>query len=242
MHKGIASEYKGEKLYKYYSYNDCIKKMFSPVTKGTLRYRRPDAFNDPYDCYIAFNNTGTIESVRKSEMETVYVCSLTTSYDNLLMWSHYASNHTGFVVEYDANELKKIKHEQIEMFSYVEYSNDIYYRNFLCCKNDTDKQIVNAIYHKPLCWSYENEVRSVIYDFGKEYVDIEVQNCISAIILGSMFIKELDDKLPCFLRTWNSKKKLYYMQLQSDKYKLEKRQDFKDEWFENEINCKNCRV
>lgn len=238
MSKGIAKKYTGEKLYKYYSYNDCIKEMFSPVTKETLRYRNPNTFNDPYDCYIAYNNGTEIKSVKKAQMETVYVCSLTTSYDNLLMWSHYASSHTGFVVEYDVKELKKIKHRQMEIFSYVEYSNEIPYRVFFSSENNNNNQIVQAVYHKPECWEYEKEVRSVIYDLDKDYVDINVQGCISAIILGSQLMGKFGGKLPYFLQTWKSENRLFYMQLEADKYNLKKCSDFKDEWFDNEYNCK----
>ena len=232
MFSGIVDEYNGDKLYKYYSYSDCIAEMFAPVINMTLRYRNPGSFNDPYDCAIAAKINGEIQSIRSAEMSGVYVCSLTTSFDDILMWSHYASKHEGFVVEYDVKELKKINYQQMETFSKISYSDDISLRNLL--SSNSDKEIVKAIYHKAGCWCYENEIRSVIYGMESEGpIDIKLEcDCISGIFLGSGFLKRRNGKIPPFLQRWNKDKKLYYMQLSYDKYKLEKRQDILDEWFE----------
>ncbi|WP_277056807.1 DUF2971 domain-containing protein [Treponema socranskii] len=209
-----------------------MEEMFAPVLNMTLRYRNPNSFNDPYDCYIAAKLDGEIQPIRSAG---VYVCSLTTSFDDMLMWSHYASNHGGFVVEYDAKELKKIDKYQMESFSKVSYSDDILLRNLLSSNNDnSNKEIVEAIYHKARCWSYENEIRSVIYEIESEMpIDIQLEsNCISGIFLGSHFIKRRNGKIPHFLQNWKEKKKLYYMQLSSNMYKLEKKQDIADQLFE----------
>ena len=125
MFKNDMKKYSGTKLYKYYSYNDCVDDMFVPVLYNTLRYRSPSSLNDPYDCYISSKINGKIQSIRDTEMKTVYVCSMTKSCDDLLMWAHYASNHRGYVVEYDVEKLKKIEEKQIEEFSEVGYSDDI---------------------------------------------------------------------------------------------------------------------
>lgn len=229
MFSGIVEEYDGEKLYKYYSYSNCMEEMFAPVRNMTLRYGNPNSFNDPYDCYIAAKLDGEIQPIRSAG---IYVCSLTTSFDDIFMWSHYGSNHEGFVVEYDVKELKKINYQQMETFSKVSYFDDISLRNFF--SSNPDKELVEAIYHKAKCWSYENEVRSVIYGMESEGpIDIKLEcDCISGIFLGSRFRKRRNGKIPHFLKRWNKDKKLYYMQLSSDKYKLEKRQDILDEWFE----------
>lgn len=232
MFSGYTDEYKGKNLYKYYSYNDCMENMFAALRKKTLRFRNPSFFNDPYDCYIAATINGQIESVRSNQMSGVFVCSLTTKYDDILMWSHYASNHEGFVIEYNYEELKKIKHPQMEVFSKVNYSDDIIIKNFFT--SNGEESVIRAIFHKSLCWNYENEIRSVIYDgSNKKYIDISLNsNAISAIILGSHFIKKREGKIPAFLKSFNTENKLFYMQLLSDKYQLEKRNDINNDWFE----------
>ncbi|MBP3709667.1 MAG: DUF2971 domain-containing protein [Treponema sp.] len=231
---GYTREYKGEKLYKYYSFDCCPDKMFAPIINKTLRYRTPMSFNDPYDCYIAANLNQSITSVRETEMKEVLVCSLTETDNDILMWSHYASSHKGFVVEYDMKKLNEINERQIEIFSHVEYSDSIVYRSFSA--QDSDKDIVQAIYHKSLCWEYEKEVRSVVYgspdSIGGEYKDVQLpEESISAVILGSYFMSETKGNIPSILKPWYEGYKLHYMQLQADKYKLERKKDFKEEWF-----------
>lgn len=235
-------EAKEKKLYKYYSYNECMKTMFAPVLSNTLRYRKPKSFNDPYDCYIATKMDGKIQSARDVEMETVFVSSLSVDCNDILMWSHYASNHKGFAIEYDFDRtcisIQKFKNEKQKQFEkikffYVEYSNGIKIRNIWPQKVETaQKEIEDAIYHKSLCWNYEKEVRSVIYDMSNEdFIDISLDpDCISAIILGSQFISTVK-KIPGFLKTWNSRKKLFYMQLCSAEYKLDRMSDIPEKYF-----------
>lgn len=61
MHSGIAKEFKGEKIYKYYSYDYCMRKMFSPVINKTIRFNEIKNLNDPYDCYIASSNGDSLQ-------------------------------------------------------------------------------------------------------------------------------------------------------------------------------------
>lgn len=232
-------KYKGKKLYKYYSFNPCPYKMFAPIINNTLKYTRPEEFNDPYDCYITMRNRNHKESIRKDEMINVHICSFTTRYNNILMWSYYATNHKGFVVEYDVGKLEEIKKinglfdSQIEKFSAVKYTNDI-----ICGLGE--EKIIDAIFHKAKCWKHEHEVRSAYYGDSESNCKskakclIVPEDAVSAIILGAQYVAEMKGKIPRFLESWKEKKKLHYMQLLSDKYKLERKKCFNEEWFSKE--------
>ncbi|TOC13300.1 hypothetical protein CGJ90_24575, partial [Vibrio parahaemolyticus] len=37
----------------------------------------------------------------KSMTSSFGICSLSKTFENILMWSHYADNHKGFVVEFE---------------------------------------------------------------------------------------------------------------------------------------------
>lgn len=238
MFGGYAVEFNGDKLYKYYSYSPNMCEMFAPVLKNTLRYRKPFSLNDPYDCYIAAKLNGNIEAIRKREMGGVFVSSLTTSDENSLMWAHYSSEHKGFVVEYDTQKLKSIDEPQMEIFSCVKYEDDIVIKDFikeLFNPKLAEEAVVKAIFHKSSCWSYENEIRSVLYGRHSDnnFIDINLpEDSISAIILGSRFLETNECVIPMFLKQWEEKCKLFYMQLSSDAYKLEKKDDIQDEWFQ----------
>lgn len=253
MNDVMLKEYTGEKLYKYYSYNSDMQEMFAPVLKKTLRFSKYSRFNDPYDCYMVKRTLG--ENVSgQSLLCNDGICSFSDSYDNMLMWTHYASWHTGFVIEYDCNKLKSffgskeflekekiVKKKDIIFPSLIEYSDDVVNYSI----SSSENCILKAVFHKPLCWSYEKELRSVIFgsllgiEKNKDFKDFVLpENCISAIMLGSHFMKErqqVSPKLPICLKSFYESGSLFYMQLQSDKYNLEKRNDFQPKWC-----CEQC--
>ncbi len=80
------------KLYKYLSSN---KNTLDALVNTYCWFSKPDDFNDPFDCALIKNESlnHTLRNKRK-------VFCLAEDKDNLLMWSHYASSHTGFVIEY----------------------------------------------------------------------------------------------------------------------------------------------
>ncbi len=108
----------------FYKYSDfegakCI------LTKGTLKFDKPSAFNDPFDCLpvnnkVTFDNPELVIKFRrqhgreptlnekmananilsrpnayKNITEDLRILCLTKNKNNLLMWSHYAGQHKG---------------------------------------------------------------------------------------------------------------------------------------------------
>lgn len=72
---------------------------------------------------------------------------------NILMWSHYANSHQGFVIEFHADliddiELKKVK-----------YSNE---RDYLTFEDINDNSFDNIFYKKSTEWKYEQEYRAIL--------------------------------------------------------------------------------
>jgi hypothetical protein len=49
---------------------------------------------------------------RKKLIEKYTFCSLSETFDDILMWSHYASSHIGFVIEFDFEDSKIDHHFQ----------------------------------------------------------------------------------------------------------------------------------
>lgn len=45
----------------------------------------------------------TLSALMEAMNKEIGIVSLTEKRDNLLMWAHYSSNHTGFVIEFDEN-------------------------------------------------------------------------------------------------------------------------------------------
>lgn len=95
----------------------------------------------------------TREAVRKSG-----ILSLTRDNTNITMWSHYAHNHTGLVLELDVEE---------DFDFFVNYGNVIYKEEYdlLSYARNRNDSLAQLFTTKYTDWAYENEVR--IMDFTK---------------------------------------------------------------------------
>lgn len=71
---------------------------------------------------------------------------------NILMWSHYADSHKGFVIEFEANFIEGIKLEK------VEYSES---RDSLTFEDVEEKNFDRVFFKKSPEWQYEQEYRAV---------------------------------------------------------------------------------
>lgn len=63
--------------------------------------------------------TNFINLQRKKLLDDFAFCSLSETFDDILMWSHYASSHTGFVVEFEFDD-SKIDHH-FQKINYTDY-------------------------------------------------------------------------------------------------------------------------
>lgn len=161
------------------------------LKSNTLWASIPDAFNDPFECDFYFtkddmlnymlleypqmkqqinnmrndpNECARIETsyaYMQSEMEQIKkqfgVTCFSMSDSELLMWGHYANCHRGLCVEYDAAEIKPDITVKI-----VDYDTELLrLRNF---SDDALKESAERVLHtKSKEWSYENEVRVIIF-------------------------------------------------------------------------------
>ncbi len=108
-------------------------------------------------------------TVHDSVMKKVGICSLSKTYSNILMWSHYADHHKGFVVEFNVDLSNQRVVKEPEFFfggNDVEYSHEMpvkvigttdfsdVYRQFLVKSED---------------WAYEQEYRVLSTNKGGWY-------------------------------------------------------------------------
>ena len=94
-------------LYKYYGFESGLMALQSQQ----LGFRTPCHFNDPFELSSVSNRVGPnrklgeLEALFSELEQQVLVLSLTRTFDNALMWSHYAGEHCGFVIGYDTDVL-----------------------------------------------------------------------------------------------------------------------------------------
>lgn len=104
------------------------------------------------------------------------ILSLSKSFTNITMWSHYANNHNGIVFELD---IKKDL-DFFTLFGIVEYK-DTY--EILSFYKDNKKELVKLFLTKYTDWEYEKEVRIIDFErngnrkFKKEVIKTILFGC-----------------------------------------------------------------
>ncbi|RLD55499.1 MAG: hypothetical protein DRJ01_16580, partial [Bacteroidetes bacterium] len=80
--------------------------------------------------------------------------SLSSVPDNLLMWSHYSFNHTGFVIGFDTKSL-------LDNYDFDYIEPIIYQTNYpiISGLDETTIQFYKKFFHKSDLWAYEKEWR-----------------------------------------------------------------------------------
>ncbi|HTO16725.1 MAG TPA: DUF2971 domain-containing protein [Edaphocola sp.] len=132
------------------------------------------------------------------------IASLTTKYDNPLMWSHYASSHEGICIEYDFKDFFQNNNNPSTLLHEVLYSDnrvtldatildkidikDIENRG----KFDVLEFFLEGLFTKHHVWEYEQEWRSIL--IFKESRELKFNN-ISAIYLGNKMDADVAEQI-----------------------------------------------
>jgi hypothetical protein len=180
------------KLYKFYSNSAYLLTL---IEYSELYFNSFDLFNDPYEKYtICFDSKKQKPYVEKNIKKNIKVCCFTQTYNNYLMWSHYANAHKGFCVEFDFTEiLKQTKLKNVFQFNFgnhdillapVKYD---YYQ--LPLNIDSKVSVLNTMQslrictHKFNCWKYEQEYRAILESERAKSITIPHQ-CIKGVYYG----------------------------------------------------------
>lgn len=166
-----------EVLYKYYSedirdYDKYEKK------EGKIAFLPPSKMNDPFDCNCVFDVGSKADDLFK------LFCTSPVK-DNILMWSHYGSNHKGYCFEYSKFDIfNKILKENIDGILII--GNVNYYRkrkkHIIKSKKlsfTNLKEYVDAAFSKYEIWNYEREFRFVIVSENNQdiyNIQVEINN------------------------------------------------------------------
>jgi len=164
------------------------------------------------------------------------IVSFTNSYNDALMWSHYASSHTGICIEYDFKDyIDRIEDSQTLLLP-VNYSDkrvtiDQTILDRIDLKNieeqgrkDLMKLFFEGLYTKNTVWNYENEWRSITLINNKELSASRKihMNKITAVYFGNKMSDDVKLILTRFMEKdeFLSKIKVYEMVNDISEYKI----------------------
>ncbi len=142
-----------------------------------LRFSSPSQFNDTFDSHYLVPKSQGMQgkTARILLRNRLGIFCLTEKPDNHLMWVHYARNHTGFVLGFNARA------------SFFQENNRVLrkvrYRRGPKVFSEAD---INVCFYKSAHWKYEQEWRCVRSFVGAESRVAGIEpNLITHIIFGS---------------------------------------------------------
>lgn len=137
-----------------------------PIAKAFFQQNKAsfmDEFHREFGSYMEMANSRTPDMfhdlIKSKLLPTIGVLSLTERSDNLLMWSHYAEQHRGFVLAVDEQHpaISNRRSDEDEFYHprKVEYSD----RKTIVSLADVDGP--SLLLRKSLDWEYEDEWRVI---------------------------------------------------------------------------------
>ncbi len=155
-------------LYKYLSFN---QHSLSLIINKEVWFPKAIDVNDPFEFKFMLSsmelhgmaiNEASLQDARKDAMQLGVFC-LSEINDNILMWSHYASNHTGFCIEFERTKENDLKPESCVPVIYPADDSVPVIDNENLETNSTFAKIATT---KSKLWSYEKEWRIISREIG----------------------------------------------------------------------------
>jgi len=158
-------------LYKYFSPDriDILESM-------KLRFSPPSSFNDTFDAhYLVPKEQGQKGKINRILLRNrIGIFCLTEQANNHLMWVHYARNHTGFVLGFDARA--SFFREDGRILRRVTYGKG---PQVFAEPDET------VCFRKSVEWKYEQEWRCIRSFQSNESRDVDIEPAlITHVILG----------------------------------------------------------
>ena len=127
-----------------------------------------------------------LEKARELLRKELGICCFTEIRDNILMWAHYAKQHTGFCLEFDVNnDFFRLLTCAIK----VEYDEILPVLNVLKIDTYPKGELGGKLLTKACDWEYEQEWRIVDYKKGPGIQDFP-EDALSGVILGCRISQE----------------------------------------------------
>lgn len=192
------------RLYKYYSPSGITKTLFT----NTLRWMLPCEENDPFEalakCWDKEAVKEKVQGLRPKDWtflkgifkakeaqemasHVAAFVSFSESDKSVLMWTHYAMNHTGVCLEFDKHHIQRF--DRLKKISYADPNDEreelpLLYGNLKEDSKRYQKRVEKFLCKKAAEWSYEKEWRLIVPPMSK-YIGCQYQQGDEKFILVS---------------------------------------------------------
>ena len=197
----LGSDFKDQSYVNVFSFRRYNEYSLSDLINNTITVCPSSKMNDPFDSIInLWGSDDNLEKICKDKKHIKPMCSAFNLYrirsfclgnrntptKKVLMWSHYAGEHTGFCIKYKLSNhfIKQKENENCEHM----YLKRIKYTNEKTSIATTSINTDVAFATKSKEWRYENEVRLIVYNPNKTEqfygIELDSKSEIEAIFFG----------------------------------------------------------
>lgn len=232
-------------------YKYLTKERLDVIENLKIRFSQPGALNDPFesiplikdddDKLWHLRHPDLASSIGMSEIQfrsfTTGVLSLSRTKENLLLWSHYADSHTGYVIEFDETNNFFQNNPEKGLFKpiLVSYTSQ---RPILKRSDITElgsifdfnfEDLAKLLGQKAIDWAYEEEVRVFrnihsLPSSGSDSYQIKLvqipPDAIVGIYLGANITGSVQQKIINACRKNSLNISIYKALLSNDSYSL----------------------
>ena len=141
------------------------------------------------------------------------ICCLTTSNTNILMWSHYASDHRGYCLEFSASDSTPFFGEAQK----VSYSKDFPTVNIFSTPRDSQVDLIFLTKFEG--WRYEEEYRIVDHQLGaglRSYPSLSLK----IVTFGMRMTDEDKNNIQRWLQARGHEVKVYHTAIHNREFKI----------------------
>ncbi len=163
-----------------------------------------------------FDSTKATETFFQQFVNKLGIYCLTPHNDNILMWSHYAKNSTGYCIGFNTEYLMNYMDGIIEIkyIDQLEIPKIDITRNFYLKTQDLCGQKFSV-------WKYENEYRLVKISPEERVLHLNPQ-CINSVVLGPAMLDPQKNEIKSILKkSFFEHVKLYQAKQSSSKFQIE---------------------
>lgn len=208
------------RYFKFYPIGRYWKKSLKQLFQNKIYVSSINNFNDPFEGLWYDNKINTLISISDknylSRLERCGIFCLSYGFDSsficspqsILMWSHYASSHKGFCIEFNERIFDSIDMEFCKNVRYEEHMPDKlsqYDYDNLSYKDKSE-----LLFWKSKVWEYEQEKR-LCFSKANLYIDIPMGS-IAGIYCGC----NMNPHLKTLLKSMSSKLGWEYHTLELD--------------------------
>ncbi|MDF9801303.1 hypothetical protein OKW21_006612 [Catalinimonas alkaloidigena] len=146
------------------------------------------------------------------------ILSLTSKSNNFLMWSHYASSHSGFCIGINSELL----YDTVGSATFGPIMYDTNFPQFSLF-DDNNENFIKQTFSKSDIWEYEDEYRVLKNGFSRKVVSLQ-SNVIEEIIFGYKMDQKLKFELLKLIEKQYPEARIYETQLHNSEFELIKSQ------------------